>query len=615
MRPSTLLALVLLIGLPPLPAAEPPLTNRLAGNPSPYLALHAEDPVHWQPWEAETFARARREGKLVFVSSGYFSCHWCHVMQRESFRDAPIAAFLNRNFIPVKIDRQLLPTVDAGLVDFTERTQGRAGWPLNVFLTPEGYPLLGSLYLPAEAFAALLHRLSEQWVAQPGPLTEMARAASQLSAKANLAGNHRIDREPAEVWRVLREQALSRADELQGGFGAEAKFPMAPQLLALLQVYRREPQVELAEFLRLTLTRMADGGLQDQIGGGFFRYTTDPDWHTPHFEKMLYDNALLVRVYLQAAQLLAAPEFLDVARRTLDFVLDQLQAPGGGYCAALSAVDAEGVEGGAYLWERAEVEQLAGPHWPWVRRYWGLEGAAPFEAGYLLVPRVSTSQLASESGRPVGEVEAALASVREHLLLRRALRRIPKDTQALAGWNGLLLWALADAVEIVEGGRTEGRYGRAAQELQQRLLRQFRVKGELVRARQGARVVSAATLEDYAYVAIGVLRWQAVAGSTTDDAVQAREQLRQWLEQAWQRFYRAGRWRPGEGSDEAGLLRWGRGEVAFADGPMPSPHALLLAASRQTGVQPERTAAVLSAALPQVRAEPFAYASYAALYP
>jgi len=603
-----LLLLLLLSGVSH--GAEIPLANQLAANASPYLAMHADDPVQWQLWNQQAADRAKRENKLLFVSSGYFSCHWCHVMQRESFQNARIAEILNRDFIPIKIDKQMLPAVDTGLMDFTQRTRGQGGWPLNVFVIPEGYPLLGSLYLPAEEFEQLLKRLGEQWTANQPSLTAMARDVAQTSLSAETLPDNNLDTDvaaaSAALWTSLRRDALQHADELQGGFGAQAKFPMAPQLLMLLQAYERDTDPALGEFLRLTLQQMADRGLQDQLGGGFFRYTTDPDWQTPHFEKMLYDNALLARVYLQAAQALDAPEFLIVAGRTLDFVLDNLSAPNGGYYAALSAVDAAGVEGGDYLWQRAEVEALAGQHWPLLKRYWGLDRAASFEGGYLLLPTVAIAQLASEFDLPIGEVDAAVASVRTRLLQRSAQRRAPIDTQVLAGWNGLLLWALADAVEVLEAGKTQGRYGRAAQALHTVLTERFLVEGELVRARRGTKVESAGTLEDYAYVTKGLLRWRAVSGNTGDAS-----RLRNLVEQAWQRFFTAGRWRLGE---EA-LLRWGQGDVVIADGAMPSSPALLLGVSRQLEVRAEQTDKVLRAALPLVRKNPFGYASYVALYP
>jgi uncharacterized protein YyaL (SSP411 family) len=531
-------------------------------------------------------------------------------MQRESFQNARIAEILNRDFIPIKIDKQMLPAVDAELMDFTQHTRSQGGWPLNVFVTPEGHPLLGSLYLPAEEFERLLTKLDAQWTTNQPSLTAMARSVAQSLPATETLPENNIDTDAAAasatLWTRFRDNALQHADELQGGFGAQAKFPMAPQLLMLLQAYEREADPALGEFLRLTLRQMANRGLQDQLGGGFFRYTTDPDWQTPHFEKMLYDNALLIPVYLKAARLFDSPEFLLIARRTLDFVLDSLSAPKGGYFAALSAVDSTGVEGGDYLWQRADIESLAGTHWPLLRRYWGLNRAVPFEAGYLLLPTVAIEQLATEFGMSAGEVNAVIAASSARLLQRRAQRKMPVDTQVLAGWNGLLLWALADAVEILETGKTQGRYGRAAQALQAVLTQQFLVQGELVRARRGNNVESAGTLEDYAYVATGLVRWQAVSGNTGNVS-----QLRNLVEQAWQRFYIAGRWRQGE---EA-LLQWGQGDVVIADGAMPSPPALLLAASRQLDVRPAQTDKVLRAALPLVRKNPFGYASYIALYP
>ena len=273
----------------------------LADDPSPYLRLHAQDPVHWRRWEASAIEDARSTGKLLFVSIGYFSCHWCHVMQRESFSSERIAKVLNAGFIPVKIDRELEPALDDYLNTFVQATRGYSGWPLNVFLTPDGHPLVGTVYMPPEQFHLLLARITSAWKESRAELEKgAAEAAAYLQSSNREVVAITLDR--PHVDRVLAEfvrQARSAADERAGGFGTESKFPSVPQLRALLVAQAATQDPELAAFLELTLGRMAERGLRDHLGGGFFRYATDPEWLKPHFEKMLYDNALLADLYLR----------------------------------------------------------------------------------------------------------------------------------------------------------------------------------------------------------------------------------------------------------------------------------------------------------------------------
>lgn len=577
-------------------AAAGPPTNELAGAASPYLALHAADPVGWQRWDEDAFAQAARAGKLLLVSSGYFSCHWCHVMQRESFRDARIAALINRHFIPVKIDRETAPALDAALLDFARRTRGQAGWPLQVFVTPAGYPLAAATYQPPPAFAALLEDLAARWRRDAAALGATARAASEQAQPAPAAQPPR----PGVFAAALRAAAMQQADELQGGFGAQSRFPHAPQLLALLELYRRDRDETLAAFLRLTLRQMATQGLHDELNGGFFRYTTDPDWQTPHFEKLLTDNALLARVYLRAAAVLDDPGWLAVATETLDFILRRLAAPDGGYYIALSALDTQGVDGGAYLWSTAELRAAAGPHWPLLQRYWELDRAAPFAAGHLPIARLSRAQLAAESGRPPAAVNAALNALYVELRQRRAPRTLP-DRQVLAGANGLLLTALAEAVAGSGASAARDRYARAATQLAELLRTRFVEQGRLVRA-----PAVAATLEDYAYVTEGLARWYAVRGSLPEH----RPSVQALLREAWGRFYRAGDWRLGEDA----LLRWGGTRLALADTAQPAPPALLLRLTRELEVESVPHDAALERAWPAVRAQPFRHASWLPLY-
>ncbi|MEN8130606.1 MAG: DUF255 domain-containing protein, partial [Pseudomonadota bacterium] len=358
-RTYLLLMSCLMLFLPGVIYAGAELQNQLKGHASPYLALHGEDPVHWQTWGPQTIASARKSNKLMFVSSGYFSCHWCHVMQRESYKNKAIAQILNERFIPIKIDRELEPVLDEWLMAFIQETRGHGGWPLNVFLTPQGHPLVGVLYLPPEQFKDYLLKLDHIWNQDRQGLTETAANAAWVMNKRQQVAQGLIpDIQPFELEQQLNSQALKIADEMAGGFGQQTKFPLSPQLSALLTLYAKQSSQQMGDFLSLTLQQMADNGLYDRLGGGFYRYTVDPYWRIPHFEKMLYDNAQLVAVYFRAAEIFSRPEFENTAFFTLDFLLREMSTDEGGFVASLSAVDEQDREGAYYLWDRETLHEI-----------------------------------------------------------------------------------------------------------------------------------------------------------------------------------------------------------------------------------------------------------------
>lgn len=574
-RLSALAALALL--LTPLVAAAEPLTNRLANHPSPYLALHGADPVAWQTWSPQVFERARREGRLVYVSSGYFSCHWCHVMQRESYQDPEVAVLLNAHFIPVKLDRELEPAVDARLMAFVEATRGMGGWPLNVFLTPDGFPVYATLYHPRDEFLDVLRRMQALWGQERPRLEALAREPAGKPAAADSGLDTARVR---DYQQAAQRAALALSDPMHGGFGEQSRFPMAPQLAFLLERQADRPQPALREFLLLTFSQMQSGGLQDHLSGGFFRYTVDPAWATPHFEKMLYDNALLARLYLRAGELLKRPDFTATGLRTLDFMAAEFRAPGGGMIAALSAVDAAGVEGGYYLWTREQLGALlSADEYAAVERPWRLADAAPFEAGYLPVTRADTG-IATE------------------LLNARAGRQLPRDTKVLAAWNGLALSAYVDAVRRT--GRDD--YRRVAQELRDYLATQLWDGRALRRALADGAALGGASLEDYAYTAEGLLAWAALTGKPAD-----RELVRALVDQAWRRFYATPGWR----LEERSLMPGDDGRALLADGPMPSPVAVLIDVSLQVMDTAGRRRArkALAAGQAELKADPFWHVS------
>ncbi len=559
-----LFALLLVMALP---AAAQPLQNRLAHHPSPYLALHGSDPTAWQEWNAETLARARRENKLLLVSIGYFSCHWCHVMQRESYRNGEIARFLNEHFIPVKVDREIHGALDAELQSFAEATRSQSGWPLNVFVTPEGYPLFAMLYAPPQEFLQTLQRLAARWEAQGPELARLAREAG-IPPPPPVEVEARFAPPIAALYRKrLVAEALAQADLFRGGFGAANKFPHYPQLAALLEAQGMEASPRLAEFLRLTLDRMAALGLRDPIAGGFFRYTVDPDWHQPHFEKMLYDNAQLARLYLTAATRLGRPEYAAIAHETLDFMLETLGDPSGGFISSTSAIDGQGREGGVYLWSREELASLLAPEdWELVRRIWNLDAPPEFEHGHL--PLNAQEPTAAEARR--------LKAIYAQLKTVRAQRVLPKDTKLLAGLNGLALTALAEAA------KTAPRYRAAARATRDFLLTLITPDGLDKGIAAGTRL-GPADLEDYAYVAEGLLAYSALEDSPSD-----RARAQRLVEQAWDKFHGPRGWT----LDAQPLLARPYYQRIVPDGPTQAPSAVLIRTSWKLGGKGLRTRAL-----------------------
>lgn len=530
------------------------LENRLAQHPSPYLALHGTDPVAWQEWNADTVARARRENKLLFVSVGYYACHWCHVMQRESYRDKKIAAQLNRDFIPVKVDRELNTGLDEALQDFSARLLKIGGWPLNAFVTPEGYPVYVVLYAPPAEFSSTLTRLAERWNKDAAAVRDLARKAAPPVPKMRpAAALSKGDVEKLE--QAFIAQARAEMDEFRGGFGQVSKFPMAPQLSLLLDLQSVEPDTKRTEFLRLTLDQMSTRGLRDAVHGGFFRYTTDPGWETPHFEKMLYDNAQLAQIYLRAAEVLREPRYQEVGLGTVNFMLKVLAAPEGGFYASTSAVDAQGREGRYYLWQKSELEKhLNKEEFKVVRRIWKLDAPSPFEQGYLPAEWVS----------PTPVEKPLLRSALKKLRLARSSQALPKDIKVNTGLNGLALSALSAAARI------DPAYRAAARRLFTFMNHRLVPAGQVIKSLSKGRRVAGAELEDYAYAAQGMMDYAAVSG---DQA--AREAGLRIAREAWAKFAVGNGWR----REQQPLLANLKPEAVLADGATASPSAVLLRVS------------------------------------
>ncbi len=495
--------------------------NQLRGHPSPYLALHGEDPVDWKTWQDEIFTRAKAENRLIFVSIGYFSCHWCHVMQRESYRDQAIAAVLNRGYIAVKVDRELDPDLDQRLISFVEKIRGSAGWPLNVFLTPDGYPVTGFTYLPRANFIEVLQQLEAEWrskheqisaAAQEFFLTQMQDFENQAFMAPDIPARQLVD--------AFVSQAMLAADEMQGGFGDTSKFPNVPQMGALLDIISRFPQLDrdVADFVQLTLHSMTTKNLYDHVNDGFFRYTTDPDWQTPHYEKMLYDNAQLATLYLRAHRLWPDKGYADIALRTLDFVETSLRHPDGGYMSSLSAVDRSDKEGGAYLWTR---DQLEGRLTRDEVDYLAQQGQFDANTEEFLIAALSGPAASGEAGRNA----SILAKLK-----RRGSSSMPADSKRLASWNAMMLAALTLAADIDE------RFAEPAATLFQRMRAEFYDNGALIRFAGNAGVADA-VLEDYAQVAHAFFSY----GKRFDNEV-AIDSSRRLTENAHLLFLKNDRW-------------------------------------------------------------------------
>jgi len=454
--------------------------NRLARERSPYLLQHAHNPVEWFPWGPEAFEKARAENKLIFLSIGYSTCHWCHVMERESFEDARIASVLNERFVSIKVDREERPDVDRVYMTFVQSSTGSGGWPMSVWLTPDLKPFYGGTYFPPEArwgrpgFVDILRELARVW--------DLERAQILQSAEAVTAQLRQGDRVPAST-DLPGASALARTvtqfrqsfDSRHGGFGDASKFPRPSELLFLLREHARTGDLHARDMALATLRAMAIGGVRDHIGGGFHRYSVDAAWRVPHFEKMLYDQAQLTLAYLEGAQASGDAFYLDVAEDTLSYVMREMTDEGGGFLSAEDAdsvpleqvgkPDAHKAEGAFYLWTQAEIEALLGEDAAIVIRRFGMEpgGNAPVDPQHefmgknLLYAARSVEELAKEFGKAEDEIEATLARSRLKMYAARLTRPRPHlDDKVLTAWNGLMIAAFARMTRLSRVRRAGG---------------------------------------------------------------------------------------------------------------------------------------------------------------
>jgi len=482
------------------------MPNALASETSPYLRQHAENPVDWLPWGEQALQRAVSENKPLLVSIGYSSCHWCHVMERESFEDERTAALMNEEFVCVKVDREERPDVDALYMEAVQNMTGRGGWPLNVFLTPEQLPFYGGTYFPPEprhgmpAWTQVLQAIAESWSEQ----SEQIRAGGE-QLRERLSGGAQLTPREEPITVATLDAAVERLregfDAQEGGFGGAPKFPQASVLEFLL--LRGEREMTLA-----TLRAMAGGGIHDQLGGGFSRYSVDRFWTVPHFEKMLYDNALLARAYLHGWQAFGERRLLDVCLDTLAWALREMRGPEDGFYSALDA-DSEGVEGRFYVWTIAELRELLGDDAESAIAWFGASEQGNFEDPHHPQPGLNVLQ-DREHDRFAAELDDATRErIHATLLAARDERVRPGlDDKRLASWNALMICALAEAgaalceesIDGIDPGLGDELLG-AARTCAEFVLRDLRdERGRLLRTYNGGRAKIDAYLEDHAFL-------------------------------------------------------------------------------------------------------------------
>jgi len=572
--------------------------NRLAAARSPYLLQHASNPVDWYGWGEEAFARARAEDRPIFLSIGYSTCHWCHVMERESFENPEVAAVLNEHFVSIKVDREERPDVDRVYMTFVQATTGSGGWPMSVWLTPDLKPFHGGTYFPPTSrwgrpgFVDLLLEIARVWRADRGKVQASADGMLTELRKGSIRSD--APRVPGEdALAHARRQFADMFDTRHGGFGGAPKFPRPSELLFLLREHARTGDAGARDMALATLHAMGLGGVRDHVGGGFHRYSVDAAWRVPHFEKMLYDQAQLVLAYVDAAQASGDAFFMDVAEDTLRYVMRQMTDETGGFYSAEDAdsvpperageLGAHRMEGAFYLWTSAEVDARLGDDAALVRRRFGIEpdGNAPadpqqeFTGKNLLYAARTVTELATEHQMAESAVIGVLNRARLTLFRARLDRPRPHlDDKVLTAWNGLMIAAFAKTARVIRSAGDEGRRSaeayldaarRAAGFLQDRMWNADTAT-LLRRYRDGAAEIDAYA-EDYAYLVFGLLelfqadpdpRWLTWAVS-----LQRRQDELFWDEEQ-------GGWFSTTGRDASVLLRL----KEDYDGAEPTPSAV-----------------------------------------
>jgi hypothetical protein len=509
---------------------KPKYCNRLILETSPYLLQHAHNPVNWYAWGEEAFARARRESKPILLSVGYSTCHWCHVMERESFEDEEIARYLNQHFIAIKVDREERPDVDDIYMKAVQMLSGRGGWPMTAALTPERQPFFGGTYFPArdgdrgarKGFLTILKELSASYRSDRAQVVAKARETSQrIQSLAEPAPPGNVP--GPEVLAIAARSLAQSFDPTWGGFGGAPKFPTPVNLELIARYHRRTGDAHAQRIVVHTLERMAAGGIYDHVGGGFHRYSTDARWLVPHFEKMLYDNAQLVPLYLWAYQVTGNRDLARVARETLDYLGREMTGPGGGF---YSATDADSQtpsghteEGYFFTWTPAELQAVLGAdRTKTVSAYFGVTSQGNFEGRSILHTPRPIADVAKELGTTDEALRAEIEAARRQLYSVRAKRPPPiRDDKVLASWNGLAISAFAQGAFVLGQDEYAERARRAAHFVLEKLQSS---DGRLRRSYMDGKARHNAYLDDYAFLIQGLL-----------DLYDATSELR-WLKEA-----------------------------------------------------------------------------------
>ena len=548
------------------------MPNRLADETSLYLLQHANNPVDWYPWGEEAFTAARRRDVPILLSIGYSSCHWCHVMERESFENPAIAALMNDSFVSVKVDREERPDVDSIYMTAVQAMTGHGGWPMTMFLTPDGEPFYGGTYFPPEdrgglpAFPRVLEAIADAFMSRRADVLASGKQLVERVNQAFAAGQATIEPLTDGVLQAAFQGLARQFDDRSGGFGLQPKFPQPTTLEFLLRYHRRTGSPQALEMVELTLDRMASGGIHDQIGGGFHRYSTDAFWLVPHFEKMLYDNALLARLYTHAYQATGNAAYGEVAQGVLDYVLREMRSADGGFYAAQDA-DSEGVEGKFFVWRPEQLVSVLGERdASIVADYFGVSNEGNFEGMSILNVPDDPLRVASRHSLSLDELSALVESAKSRLLSERSNRIPPAtDTKIITSWNGLMLAAMSEASATF--GRDD--YLDAARANAGFILgRMTSANGRLRRTDGDSANGALGFLDDYAHAIDGLIALHAADGDIrwlTEAEALARRATNLFWDPLQARFFDTG------GDQESLIIR----PRDVMDNALPSGHSMM----------------------------------------
>ena len=507
--------------------------NRLIHEKSPYLLQHKENPIWWHPWGPEAFKKAQTENKPVFLSVGYSTCHWCHVMEGDSFEKEEVAEILNKHFIAIKVDREERPDVDSLYMTATQMLTGRGGWPMSVIMTPDRQPFWAGTFVPREQFMQLLTQVSKLWNSpEKSKILESSQKITaqllQVTKQEQVPGTEL----PTQSLQSFFKQSQKNFDPKKGGFGTAPKFPPSMNIMALLRIYRRSQNTAALEMATKTLDAMARGGLHDHLGGGFHRYSTDADWFVPHFEKMLYDNALITLAYLEAWQINKNPEYAFTAKHTLNYILRDMQHKDGGFYSAEDA-DSEKAEGKFYIWQQDELKSLLNPEeYNSVKSTYHTEAQGNFEiskgiaeiekaAGLKEVHQANILALHADQGL-INDNSVLMAALEKMFAHRKKRIRPGLDDKILTSWNGLMIAAMSRAARVLNKKSYKEAAIKAANFIEKNLRQQ---DGKLLHRYRDQDARFNGYLEDYAYLIFGYIelyhatfdqKWLVLAHQTQD---------------------------------------------------------------------------------------------------